>query len=108
MPSDQWNSRSTILPVEGPHPRVFFQRVPGGKTVKNRLHFDVRVAPGLKGDERMNALEIAANLLEAIGATRASAVLASETAEPGTSSRMPMDLTGATRSRRTADSARVK
>lgn len=78
MPSDQWNSRSTILPVEGPHPRVFFQRVPEGKTVKNRLHFDVRVAPGLKGDERMNALETAANLLEAIGATRASAVLASE------------------------------
>jgi len=108
VPSDQWNSRSTILPVEGPHPRVFFQRVPGGKTVKNRLHFDVRVAPGLKGYERMNALETAANLLEAIGATRASAVLASETAEPGTSSRMPMDLTGATRSRRTADSALVK
>ena len=60
-------------------PRVFFHRVPEGKTVKNRVHFDVRVVEGLKGDERMNALDTAANLLEAIGATRSSAVLASET-----------------------------
>jgi hypothetical protein len=52
VPRDQWNSRSAILPIEGPHPRVFFQRVPEGKTVKNRLHLDVRVAPGLEGDER--------------------------------------------------------
>ena len=71
VPRDQWNSRSAILPVEGPYPRVFFQRVPEGKTVKNRLHLDVRVAPGLVGDERMSALEAEANRLEALGATRA-------------------------------------
>ena len=71
VPSDQWNSRSAILPVEGLHPRVFFQRDPEGKIVKNRLHLDVRVASGLEGDERMNALETEANRLEAIGATRA-------------------------------------
>src|SRR6478609_5491463 len=27
VPRDQWNSRSAILPLEGHHPRVFFQRV---------------------------------------------------------------------------------
>ena len=71
VPRDQWNSRSAILPIEGPNPRVFFQRVPESKTVKNRLHLDVRVAPGLEGDERMTALETEANHLEALGATRA-------------------------------------
>jgi len=31
------------LSARGPHPRVLFQQVPEGKTVKNRLHLDVRV-----------------------------------------------------------------
>lgn len=71
VPRDQWNSRSAILPLEGSHPRIFFQRVPEGKIVKNRVHLDVRAAPGLEGDERMAALEIEADRLQALGATRA-------------------------------------
>jgi hypothetical protein len=71
VPEDQWNSRSAILPRGGDGPRVFFQRVPEGKTAKNRVHLDVRVAPGLTGDERMAALEAEAARLEALGATRA-------------------------------------
>lgn len=71
VPRDQWNSRSAILPIEGPHPRIFFQRVPEGKILKNRVHLDVRAAPGLEGDERMSALETEANRLETLGATRA-------------------------------------
>ncbi|MDP9116362.1 MAG: VOC family protein [Actinomycetota bacterium] len=70
VPRDQWNSRSAILPVEGGQPRVFFQRVPEGKTVKNRLHLDVRAAPGLEGDERMSILENEASRLMTLGATR--------------------------------------
>lgn len=42
-----------------------------GKTVKNRLHLDVRVAAGLEGDERMSALKTETDRLEALGATRA-------------------------------------
>lgn len=38
-------------------PRLFFQQVPEGKAVKNRLHLDVRVGVGLVGDERRAALE---------------------------------------------------
>ena len=68
---DQRNSRSAILPVDGSRPRVFFQRVPEGKTVKNRLHLDIRVGTGLQGDERMRALELEADRLEALGAERA-------------------------------------
>lgn len=71
VPRDQWNSRSAILPIEGARSRIFFQRVPEPKTVKNRLHLDVRAAPGLEGDERMSSLEAEANRLVALGATRA-------------------------------------
>jgi catechol 2,3-dioxygenase-like lactoylglutathione lyase family enzyme len=53
----------------GSGPRVFFQRVPEGKSVKNRLHLDVRAAPGLAGDERMAALEAEAARLAGLGAT---------------------------------------
>ena len=71
VPKDQWNSKSAILPVDGTGPRVFFQQVPEGKTVKNRVHLDVRAAPGLTGDERMEALEAECARLEALGASRA-------------------------------------
>jgi len=71
VPESEWNSRSAILPSDGDGPRVFFQRVPEGKSVKNRVHLDVRVAPALSGDERMAAFEAEADRLEALGATRA-------------------------------------
>jgi catechol 2,3-dioxygenase-like lactoylglutathione lyase family enzyme len=71
VPREEWNSRSAILPVEGVHPRIFFQRVPEGKTAKNRLHLDVRAAPGIEGEARMSALEAEAERLAALGATRA-------------------------------------
>ena len=51
-------------------PRLFFQRVPEGKAAKNRVHLDVRAAPGLEGEERMAALEAEAEHLTSLGATR--------------------------------------
>lgn len=67
--------------VQDPHgvgPRLFFQRVPEGKTVKNRLHLDVRVGTGLTGDERLAALEAEADRLEPLGARRVQLLLADE------------------------------
>jgi hypothetical protein len=49
---------------------VFFQKVPEGKTAKNRVHLDLRAAPGLEGDERMAALEAECERLVGLGATR--------------------------------------
>lgn len=69
-PESEWNSRSAIEDPEGSGPRVFFQRVPEGKTVKNRVHLDVRAAPGLAGEERMAALEAECARLELLGARR--------------------------------------
>ncbi|HET7736407.1 MAG TPA: VOC family protein [Nocardioidaceae bacterium] len=54
----------------GANPRLFFQRVPEGKVVKNRVHLDVRVGTGLVGDERLAVLEAEGARLEALGATR--------------------------------------
>ena len=70
VPEDQWNSKSAIIDPDGEGPRIFFQRVPEGKTVKNRVHLDVRSAPGLEGDERLAALEAEAARLAPFGASR--------------------------------------
>lgn len=74
VPEDQWNSRSALRPVEGDGPRIFIQQVPEGKSAKNRVHLDIRVAQGLTGDERMDVLEAEATRLGALGATRAHRV----------------------------------
>lgn len=69
VPESQHNSRSAIEDPDGEGPRVFFQRVPEDKVAKNRVHLDVRAAPGLQGDERMAALEAEHTRLVALGAT---------------------------------------
>lgn len=70
VPPENRNDASAVVDPGGSGPRVFFQRVPEGKQVKNRVHLDVRAAPGLDGDERMAALEAEADRLIAHGAAR--------------------------------------
>lgn len=69
VPAEARNERSAVLDPDGRGPRLFFQRVPEEKAAKNRLHLDVRAAPGLAGDERMAALRAEADRLVALGAT---------------------------------------
>ena len=72
VPEEHRNDASALVDPEGTGPRIFFQRVPEGKTAKNRLHLDVRAAPGIDDlDERMAALEAECERLVALGATRA-------------------------------------
>lgn len=70
VPEDQRNTRSAIEDPDGDRPRLFFQQVPEDKVAKNRVHLDVRAAPGLEGDERMAALEAECDRLVALGAKR--------------------------------------
>ena len=72
VPPENRNDASAVVDPEGSRPRLFFQRVPEHKQVKNRVHLDVRAAPGLEGDERMAALEAEAERLVSHGATRLS------------------------------------
>ncbi|MFG3599691.1 VOC family protein [Micromonospora chersina] len=70
VPPERRNDASAVVDPAGTGPRLFFQRVPEGKQVKNRVHLDVRAAPGLSGDARMAALEAEAERLVTHGATR--------------------------------------
>jgi hypothetical protein len=70
VPAERRNDASAVIDPEGPGPRLYFQRVPEPKQVKNRLHLDVRVGHGLEGEVRMAALEAEAERLQAHGATR--------------------------------------
>lgn len=70
VPEDRRNNASAVSDPDGSGPRLFFQRVPEGKSAKNRVHLDVRAAPGLEGEERMAALEAECERLAGLGATR--------------------------------------
>ncbi|WP_370616967.1 VOC family protein [Mumia sp. Pv 4-285] len=70
VPEEERNTKSAIEDPDGQGPRLFFQQVPEDKVVKNRVHLDVRAAPGLDGDERMAALEAECERLVALGAHR--------------------------------------
>jgi hypothetical protein len=70
VPPESRNDASAVVDPEGSGPRLFFQRVPEHKQAKNRVHLDVRAAPGLEGDARMAALETQAERLVSHGATR--------------------------------------
>lgn len=63
---------SAIVDPEGIRPRIYIQRVPEPKTVKNRLHLDIAV-PGAREaskEERSELLEAEAKRLVATGARR--------------------------------------
>jgi hypothetical protein len=68
VPEDQWTSRSAVVDPEGAGPRIFFQRVPEGKTVKNRMHLDVRAGGTLRGEERRARLTEEVQRLAGLGA----------------------------------------
>ena len=70
IPEERWNDASAIVDPDGAGPRIFFQKVPEGKAAKNRVHLDVRAAPGLDGDARWARLREEAERLVAAGATK--------------------------------------
>lgn len=74
---EQQGSCACVDP-SGVGPRLYFQRVPEAKVVKNRVHLDVRVGTGLVGDERLAALEAECTRVEALGATRVRLLLADD------------------------------
>ncbi|MFF1544403.1 VOC family protein [Streptomyces sp. NPDC058291] len=78
LPSEEQGSWSACVDPSGAGPRLYFQRVPEGKTVKNRVHLDVRAGIGLVGEERLATLEAECARLVALGATRVRLLPADE------------------------------
>ena len=70
LPPERQGSAFACIDPTGVGPRLFFQRVPEGKVVKNRVHLDVRVGTGLVGEERLATLEAECARLVALGAVR--------------------------------------
>ncbi|MGC7099162.1 VOC family protein [Amycolatopsis lurida] len=85
-----WDDYNSSLPPEkrdagfvcsdptGEGPRLYFQRVPESKVVKNRVHLCVRVGTGLVGDERLATLQAECDRLIALGAVHERTLYADE------------------------------
>ena len=78
LPHAEQDSWFACSDPSGVGPRLYFQRVPEGKVVKNRVHLDVRVGTGLVGEERLAALESECARLVALGANRVRLLPADE------------------------------
>ena len=78
LPPEQQGSAFACVDPSGVGPRLFFQRVPEGKVVKNRVHLDVRVGTGLVGEERLAVLQAECDRLIALGAVRERVLLADD------------------------------
>ena len=72
-PEEQWNDSSAIVDPEGRGPRIYFQRVPEGKTAKNRMHIDLNVGGGgeVPLDDRKRRVDAEVARLKGLGASDA-------------------------------------
>ncbi|MBU1227123.1 MAG: VOC family protein [Actinobacteria bacterium] len=70
VPAERREDRAAIVDPQGEGPRVFFQKVPEGKTAKNRVHLDVSISGGPQADEptRRSRIEQHAAVLAGAGA----------------------------------------
>jgi glyoxalase superfamily protein len=71
IPEADWNSASAVVDPDGVAPRLYFQRVPEGKTVKNRVHLDLNVGggPGTNLEERQARVDAEVARLRKLGAS---------------------------------------
>lgn len=71
IPEADWDKYSAVVDPEGTGPRVFFQRVPEDKVVKNRVHLDLSVGGGRGAPDEERRQNVARGVarLEGLGAT---------------------------------------
>lgn len=71
VPESEFNRASALVDPEGTAPRIFFQRVPESKKVKNRLHLDISVGggPGEPLEKRRTRVDAEVERLKEQGAT---------------------------------------
>jgi hypothetical protein len=78
LPPEDRDSWFACSDPTGAGPRLYFQRVPESKVVKNRVHLDVRVGTGLVGAERLAVLQAECARLVALGAVCVRVLLADD------------------------------
>ena len=72
IPEEDWDKLAAIVDPSESGPRILFQKVPEGKTAKNRVHLDVNVGGGPETPpvERRANVNMAAERLIGHGATK--------------------------------------
>jgi hypothetical protein len=72
VPAENRNDASAVSDPDGAGPRIYFQRVPESKTVKNRVHLDLNVGGGRRTpiEERKRRIAAEVERLEEAGATK--------------------------------------
>ena len=78
QPPEKRDASFSCSDPSGVGPRLYFQRVPEGRVVKNRVHLDVRVGTGLVGAERLAALEAECARLVPLGAVHVQTLYADD------------------------------
>jgi glyoxalase superfamily protein len=70
-PESTWNDEATVVDPDGKSPRLFFQRVPEEKIVKNRVHIDVNFGGPRETpmNERRKRVDAEVDRLKGAGAT---------------------------------------
>jgi hypothetical protein len=74
IPPERWNDAGAAVDPDGRGPRLFFQRVPESKTVKNRVHLDVNVGAGMPPERRREHVASEVRRLVGLGATEVRTV----------------------------------
>ncbi len=71
VPEEEWGRCAAVVDPAGVGPRVFIQKVPEGKVVKNRVHLDLSVSGGrgVADEERRANIAREVARLEGVGAT---------------------------------------
>ena len=71
IPESEWNSASALVDPDGAGPRIYFQRVPESKVVKNRVHLDLNVSKKREvgADEGRRRVDAEVERLTGAGAT---------------------------------------
>ena len=71
VPESQFDSASAVVDPDGVGPRIYFQRVPEKKSIKNRVHLDLNVGGGREtpADERIARVRNEVQRLAGLGAT---------------------------------------
>ena len=59
IPEEEWGNLRALVDPDGTGPRLLFQKVPEGKTAKNRVHLDVNADAGhhVERAARVDAVE---------------------------------------------------
>ncbi len=68
IPEDEWDNLRALVDPDGTGPRLLFQKVPEGKTAKNRVHLDINAGGGFHAEREDRVAAVEAHVAELLDA----------------------------------------